>query len=108
MARHCGQYRVKLVDTHGLLRAMAAARRRGSAPPKVSGGYLAAYRVMHRAAASSGLSLAVRANWAAMPGSRCTIVLAGTWPSPLVREVSPVSWAMRPGVRSSRWARRSR
>ena len=104
MARHWGQYRVDLVDTHGLLRAIAAARRRELPAPKVNGGYRALYRFMHKAAASAGLSLAARAKRAAVSGSRYSIALAGTLPSPLVRvgEASPVTWAMRPGVRSSR------
>ena len=83
MARHWGQYRVDLVDTHGLLRAIAAARRRELPAPKVNGGYRALYRFMHKAAASAGLSLAARAKRAAVSGSipashsrRCTSIVA--------------------------------
>src|SRR5215468_1586935 len=78
LARHCGQYRVELVDTHGLLRATVPALRRGSPLPKSSGGYRAAERFMHKAATSAWLSLVVRANCAAVSGSRYSIALAGT------------------------------
>src|SRR5260370_23268570 len=64
-ARHCGQYRVAVVKSQGL----AA----GGVPRRIAGtthGYRPAMLIMHSPVISSGVSLVVRANVAAIESSR--------------------------------------
>ena len=105
-ARHCGQYRVAEVNTHGLARARGphwSAVTCGAAH-----GYWPDMLLMHNCEASAAVSLVTRAKAPAGASSRCIIRLrrAGWRPSrPAVR---PVSCMTRAGASPSRCASRSR
>ena len=105
-ARHCGQYRVAEVNTHGLASA------RGPHWPAVTCGAAHGYRpdmlLMHNCEASAAVSLVTRAKAPAGASSRRIIRLRrGGW-RPSRPAVRPVSCMTRAGASASRCASRSR